>query len=252
MRKESAAQWWKTYFDADYLDEFGPLMGLEYTRRQVSRLVDVLGLPVGARLLDLACGQGRHAHGLAEAGFDVTGFDYSADLLGVARRRGVGSTLRYVRGDMRKLPARWTSRFGGVVNLFTSFGFFDDPVDDARVIAEVARTLKPGGVFVWHGGSRDGVVGRFVAHDSWRSQSGTVVEHDRELDVLTGVLTIRTTLRRRNKAPRREHRIRLYTATRMAELFAAVGLTLEAAYDGFNDAPLARRSGEMMLVARKR
>ena len=105
----------------------------------------ILALPSGARVLDVPCGQGRHAHLLAEAGFRVDGLDYSAHLLARARDRGTGPTLRYTRGDMRQLPARWTGRFDAVVNLFTSFGFFTDPDDDARVVREFARVLAPRG-----------------------------------------------------------------------------------------------------------
>src|SRR3712207_7298731 len=53
--------------------------------------------------------------------------------------RSTGPTLRYTRGDMRRLPARWTGRFDAVANLFTSFGFFADPAEDARVIRELDR-----------------------------------------------------------------------------------------------------------------
>ena len=49
---------------------------------------------------------------------------------------------------MRRMPARWTKRFDAVLNLFTSFGFFAHPSDDARVINEFARVLKPGGEII--------------------------------------------------------------------------------------------------------
>jgi ubiquinone/menaquinone biosynthesis C-methylase UbiE len=85
----------------------------------------------------------------------VDGLDYSAHLIARAKERGTGPTLRYTRGDMRRLPGRWTGRFDAVVNLFTSFGFFAAPADDALVMREFARVLAPGGTLVWHGGSRD-------------------------------------------------------------------------------------------------
>jgi 2-polyprenyl-3-methyl-5-hydroxy-6-metoxy-1,4-benzoquinol methylase len=130
---KTTTPWWATHFDAQYLHEYEPLFNLVQDRREVSRLLDVLELPSGARILDCPCGQGRHAHLLAEAGFDVDGLDYSKPLLEVAKVRGTGKTLRYTQGDMRKLPAKWTGRFDAVVNLFTSFGFFDDPYDDRKV-----------------------------------------------------------------------------------------------------------------------
>ena len=210
-----------------------------------------LALPSGARILDVPCGQGRHAHLLAEAGYRVDGLDYSKYLLDRAKERGTGPSLRYTRGDMRALPTRWTGRFDAVVNLFTSFGFFTDPADDAKVIAEFARVLKPDGVFVVHGGSRDGVMSRFLARDWWKSDDGTVIGHERSFDPLSGVLTINTSWEGPSGSGTREHRIRLYTATRLAELCLDAGLVVQEAWAGFRDRPLSRRSGEMMLIARK-
>jgi ubiquinone/menaquinone biosynthesis C-methylase UbiE len=210
----------------------------------------LLGLPVESKILDVPCGQGRHAHLLAESGLSVDGLDYSRDLLAVARRRGTGPSLRYTRGDMRKMPARWTKRFDAVVNLFTSFGFFAHPSDDVKVVREFSRVLKSGGQLVWHGGSRDGVMARFLARDWWMSGK-TLFAQEREFDSLSGVLTVTSTWKRGARSGTRQHRLRLYTATRLAELFADAGLVVEQAFDGFTDKPLARTSSEMLLVARK-
>ena len=249
--KASNAQWWASHFDDHYLLEYEPLFTPEKDRRDVARLLDILRLPVGARILDAPCGQGRHAHLLAESGFDVDGLDYSATLLAKAKERGTGKTLRYTRGDMRKLPARWTGRFDAVLNLFTSFGFFLDPADDRRTIAEFARVLRPGGVLVWQGGSRDGIMARFLSRDWWRTENGTLITHERRFDCLSGVLSVATEWTGPDGAGTRGHRIRLYTATRLAELCAEAGLIVEAAYDGWSERPLRRRSTEMLLVARK-
>ena len=214
-------------------------------------MIELLGLPAGARVLDCPCGQGRHAHLLAEAGFDVDAVDYSEHLLAVARRRGEGPSLRYRQGDMRRLPPRWTGRFDAALNLFTSFGFFSNADDDRRVIQELARVLKPGGALVWNGGSRDGVMARFLERDWWRSDDGTMIAHERTFDPLTGFLTIRSTWQGPRGGGDREHRIRLYTASRLAELCLDAGLVVEQAYDGWTDRPLTRRTTEMTLVARK-
>ncbi len=210
-----------------------------------------MGLPVGARILDVPCGQGRHAHLLAEAGYDVHGVDLSRDLLALAIERGTGPGLEYTHGDMRHLSAAWTGRFDAVINLFTSFGFFLDPADDARVIGEFARVLRPGGCLIWHGGSRDGIMAKFLERDWWTTRNGTVIGHERAFDPLSGVMTVRSTWRGPKSAGEREHRIRLYTATRLAELCRDAGLIVAEAYDGWRNRPLSRRSSEMLLVAHK-
>lgn len=243
--------WWATHFDAQYLHEYEPLFDQAQDRQEVARLLEVLSLPSGSRVLDCPCGQGRHAQLLAEAGFDVDGLDYSADLLAVARQRGTGRRLRYRRGDMRALPARWTGRFDAVVNLFTSFGFFDEPRDDLRVLAEFARVLKPGGVLIWHGGARDGVMARFLTRDWWSTADGTMFGQERRFDPLSGFLDITSTWRGPHGAGERSHRIRLYSASELAGRLRDVGLIVEQAFDAWTDRPLTRKSSEMLLVARK-
>ncbi|HEY8795191.1 MAG TPA: class I SAM-dependent methyltransferase [Gemmatimonadaceae bacterium] len=251
VRKRRPKEWWESYFDAQYLLEYEPIFSPARDRADVARLIEIVGLPAGERLLDVPCGQGRHAHLLAEAGFDVTGLDFSKHLLDVARERGTAPNLRYVRGDMRRLPARWTGRFAAVLNLFTSFGFFLDPADDVRVVREFARVLRPDGVLIWHGGSRDGVMARFLSRDWWKSADGTMVAHERTFDPLSGILTIRSHWSGKRASGEREHRIRLYTASRLAEICQSAGLIVEEAFDGWSRAPLSRRASEMLLVARK-
>lgn len=249
---EQKPAWWKTYFDEGYVREYEPLFDLVSDRRQVGRLIDLLELPSGARILDLPCGQGRHAHLLAEAGYNVDGVDLSKHLITIAKKRGTGPSLRYRLGDMRALPSKWSGRFDAVANLFTSFGFFDDARDDMRVIRECARVLKPGGLMVWHGGSRDGVMARFLSRDWWTLKDGTVVAQDRSFDPLTGFLSIESTWQSAKRpTERRAHRIRLYTASRLAELMLDAGLVVEQAWESFTERPLTRRSSEMLLIARK-
>lgn len=93
---------------------------------------------------------------------------------------------------------------------------------------------------------------RFLSRDWWETADGTVVMQQRTFDALSGVLNIESTMRRQSgRTTRREHRIRLYTATRLAELCARENLIVEEAFDGFTERALSRRASEMVLVARK-
>lgn len=96
------------------------------------------------RILDLACGRGRHSLNLARLGYDVTGLDLSKRAIHVAKTKAdaLGTPVRFVHGDMREpLP----ETFDGIVNLFTSFGYAVRDVDNRQALASMRRMLSPGG-----------------------------------------------------------------------------------------------------------
>lgn len=97
------------------------------------------------RILDLGCGDGRHLELLFRLGYAAVGLDLSPQLLARARdRRLQGDAFPLVRGDMRRLPFAGNV-FASVMSLFTAFGYFESPAANRVPVAEVARTLQPGG-----------------------------------------------------------------------------------------------------------
>jgi SAM-dependent methyltransferase len=134
---------------------FGPLYRRIYAhrddaeaRRYAPGIRALLGLPRNARVLDVGCGEGRYARALVAMGYRVTGVDLSASMLeaAAAASADLPGTPTYVRCDMRDLP--FFEQFDGAVSLFTSFGYFDDRVEDLRQLSAVRRALVPGGRFV--------------------------------------------------------------------------------------------------------
>lgn len=97
------------------------------------------------KVLDLACGAGRHSRIFNALGCEVTGFDLSAKSIAKARERGPDS-IQYRVGDMRTIDLN--ESFDLIVNLFTSFGYFDDLTDNEAVLSAVAKHLQPDGCFV--------------------------------------------------------------------------------------------------------
>lgn len=111
---------------------------------QAADLAQLLGLESGA-ILDLACGPGRHSVPLAKAGFRVTAVDREPFLLEKARDYAAReeAEIAFVEEDMRRFER--AEAFDAAINMFSSFGYFEDPEDDLTVLRNAYRSLKPGG-----------------------------------------------------------------------------------------------------------
>ena len=133
-------------FDEDYLYFYETFLE-ERTPEEVERIVELFELESGAEILDCPCGHGRIANPLAERGYRVTGLDSTELFLERARKdaKARGVEVEYVHGDMRELP--WRERFDGLLNWFTSFGYFSDEENKA-VLRGFHDALKPGGRLV--------------------------------------------------------------------------------------------------------
>ena len=138
--------------------------GMAHSRtvQEVDQVIHQAKLKPGARILDLACGQGRHVLEFTKRGCHVVGLDYSRSYIDRAKmllkRCKYGEQARVVRGDMRHLDRYFRpASFDAVVFLYNSFGYFAKRSDDTRVLRHVARVLKPGGTFVLNTLNRPGV-----------------------------------------------------------------------------------------------
>jgi SAM-dependent methyltransferase len=111
---------------------------------KIVKLVEIKG----SKVLDLCCGPGRLSLAFADRGFAVTGVDRTEFLLQKARTRAqsTGADIEWVRSDMRDFVR--CESFDFIVNMFTSFGYFDDKSDDMKVLQNIFQSLKPGGSFL--------------------------------------------------------------------------------------------------------
>jgi SAM-dependent methyltransferase len=118
----------------------------EWTAREVAFVARQAPLPTYRALLDVCCGEGRHAIPLAERGYAVTGLDRDAVALAAAQERAdaLGVSVRFVAGDMRDLAASVTGPFDVCVCLWQSFGYFDAATNE-DVLRQIRDLLRPGG-----------------------------------------------------------------------------------------------------------
>ncbi|MCE5238728.1 class I SAM-dependent methyltransferase [bacterium] len=117
----------------------------ERTPQEIDAVLALLDLPEATDILDLCCGPGRHSLELARRGCRVTGVDRTVPYLNEARERAAaeGLAIEFVQQDMREF--RREDSFDIALSMFTSFGYFEDPADDRRVIENLCASLRPGG-----------------------------------------------------------------------------------------------------------
>jgi len=233
--------WYDTFFRDDYarFDDHPD------TPEEVAFLIDVL--PDGGRILDLACGAGRHAAPLSESGYDVIGLDRSDVLLN--RAKGLESSAQWVRSDVRTIPLADGS-CDGVISMFSSLGYFDDEYENYHVLSEAARVLTPDGRLVIETVN----VGFLIKHappQTWFRTGKLTVLEAREYDPVTCRSEVSVTVI--DGAKRREyaHSIRLYSAAELAMLLASIGIETLDVYGDFDGSEMTVDSPHMILIGER-
>lgn len=240
-------------FEKDYLVRY-PQRSDAAAAVEAKFVLSVLGLKRGARLLDLGCGAGRHARAFAVAGYNVAGIDLSADLLRAARQVKMPKSwrrrLRYIRADMRRLPLADAS-LDGAVSMFTSFGYFSSDCEDARVLGEVFRVLKPGATFLMDYFNLQATLAHLVPQSRSKVGDVEVLEKRR---FLSRSRRLAKTIELRSGRTREVLResLRAYTPRELKVLFTRAGFVVERLYGDLDGERFdTRRSPRCVVLARK-
>lgn len=137
--------WFDIWFDSPYYHLLYQHRDKDEAKEFITNLIQHLKLAPHSFLLDLACGKGRHSIYFAKNGFNVTGLDLSKQSIQYAQQFE-NDSLSFFTHDMRQ-PFR-VNYFDAVMNLFTSFGYFENEKDNLKTVQSAAASLKPGGVMV--------------------------------------------------------------------------------------------------------
>ncbi len=243
--------WYESFFDEHYFTEYAALLTPERTEAEVEAIIALLG-PPPMRILDLCCGHGRHAIELAARGYEAHGQDLSEVFLAKAasdaEARGVPLHLK--RGDMRHIEH--APPFDAVVNLFTAFGYFDDDGEEMKVLHEVFRVLRPGGVFLLDVINRDGIMRKFLPKSWDRLEDGSWMVQERLFDPVRGTCTERRTrVMPDGSALERGTVCRLFTPTELCRMLREAGLEPEVVQGGLAGAEITIDSTRTTILARK-
>ena len=233
LQKEIPQDWYETAFTGMSAD----MAWTERTGSEIDRALTMLRPEGGERILDLACGTGRHSLELVRRGFSVVGVEIGEELVEIARKDAAAQGLEaeFVQGDLRELD--YEAEFDVVLNLNDgAVGYFETDEENHRTFEVISRALKPGGQNliqvpnVLYARSH-------LPQRSWIPSSTMVelVEHrwNKKDSYMEGaMIPVRFGEVLENLDKRIEFRQRLYTVDELGEIYASVGMTLERVFHG--------------------
>lgn len=139
-------EWFATWFDSKYYHILYQNRDENEAKKFIDNIVNTLNIPEKSKVLDLACGKGRHAFMLNNHGLNVIGLDLSPESISSAQKNYGNTTLRFDTHDMREVYQH--HQFDFIFNLFTSFGYFENQQDNLRVLKSIETMLHDNGIVV--------------------------------------------------------------------------------------------------------
>lgn len=227
-----------------------PQTSFDAAAENVPKLIAMTGI-AGGRVLDLACGPGRYAIPLAKSGYSVTGVDRTRFLLDKAREGACRAAVEveWIEADMRDFVR--PAAFELAINVFTSFGYFDEPAENLRVLENVWQSVKPGGAFVLDVLGKECLAARFQPTRSEAGADGALLVCRQAVADDWSRIEAEWILIRDGRASTFRLRHWLYSGREIRELLAAAGFADITLFGSFDGDPYDHQAQRLIALARK-
>ncbi|MCX7785780.1 MAG: methyltransferase domain-containing protein [candidate division WOR-3 bacterium] len=267
------------YFYQDFLTE-------KRTKSEVEFLIRELKLDKAMKILDLACGYGRHSNRLAKLGYNVTGVDINKGFLEIARReakqmglsvncilqdmcktkftgmdrnqeslkivrneaRQTGLSVNYIQQDMRKI--NFKNEFDRIILMFTSFGYFND-AENFKVLKNICQALKSKGLFCFDTFHRDVLLRNFLPYIVFEKGKDLMIDRN-QYDKKTKRIYNNRIVIRDGKRKDKPFFVRLYNPAEIKTLLSEVGMYICKMFSDWDSSPFSSNSKRMIIIAEKK
>ena len=237
------------YWEAVAASMFTPQRWRE-AARDVARVMRLVGPRRGASVLDLGCGAGIHALELGRCGYRVLGVDRTRRFVDAAARAAAaeGLPVEFTCEDMRTFVR--PSAFDVAISLYTSFGYFEDPSDERRVVTNLFRSLRAGGTVLIDTDGRE-VFERGFTPRFCRPAGDAIACEERTLSADHRWVHSRVTLHSDRASTELRFQYRLYSARDLSEILCACGFVSTRAFGGLDGRPYDDRARRLVILARR-
>jgi ubiquinone/menaquinone biosynthesis C-methylase UbiE len=217
---------------------------------QVKQVITLCGMRKGARVLDLCCGTGRHSLELASKGFKVVGVDLTEQYLNKARKqaRAEGLDIQFVRDDMRRFCQ--LDYFDAIINMYTAFGYFENPADDRRVLSNIYYSLRKGGTLIIETMSKE-ILARIFQPKLWSEENGVICLHEHKISRDWSWVDNKWILLKGRKRQEVRFGHRIYSATELTSLLKDCGFSSVKVYGDLTGTNYDQKAQRLVAVAKK-
>lgn len=250
MARISTKAWYKDWFNSPFYHRLYFERDEAEAASFIHKLVHFLQPPDGSRMLDVACGRGRHSRMLSELGFDVIGFDLSFDAIKYANQIGEKDNLHFYQHDMR-LPF-WINYFDYAFNFFTSFGYFATRREHDDAIRTIAASLKGNGILVIDYLNVH-YAEEHLVHDEIKNISGTNYEIQRWDDETHFYKKIKITDASLTAPEQHTEKVAKFSLGDFTDMLAFQKMQVLEVFGDYNLSPYdVKKTPRLIIVSRKR
>lgn len=243
------SNWQTDFFRGVALEFWRRAMTPEHTRAEADFLEKALQAGPHAHLLDVPCGNGRHAVELARRGYSLTGVDSSREFIAEAQANPL--PIRWILGDMSELPGLDASpQFDGAYCAGNSFGYLD-PAGARRFLTAIAIRLKPGGRFVMDTGMAAESILPGLGTGRFHRLGDMIVLSENQYHPAESRLDIQYTFIQSGKVETRPSSSYCFTAGEICRIHTEAGLEVADLLDWYKDEPYQLGSRGLVVVSRK-
>lgn len=250
--ESNGSDWYKRIWNLDIMD----LSWVEETRQQVDFLVDKLKLEGDEKILDLACGYGRHSVELAARGFCVVGVDITKDYIDFAKQAAHQKNIdaHFIHSDIRDIS--FVNEFDVVINMGDgAIGYLENDAENLKIFDVIAKALKPKGKHfmdimnadyakhhfpcqLWDAGEKCLTLSRF----EWNEETNTMM-YGQE-DYLYGEILKKPNMDKGNPT-------RLYNLDEIKEIMNERGLVLRDSFADFTGKKASKDNIQLMVYSQR-
>ena len=251
MKEPAATPWhdrddfWETFESLIFTSKM-----LAAAPQDVEHAIAMLKLEPGARVCDLCCGVGRHSLELARRGFQVTSVDRTERYLDQAKAKADadGLDIEFVLKDARDF--RRPDSFDAVINLYTSFGYFEEPRENMVVLENIYASLTSGGKLLMELMGKE-VLARIFQERDWREENGSILLEKRKVGKNWEFIESHWILFKDGQKYEHTFYPRLYSAVELCEMLSRCGFRDMETYGGLDGSPYDQNANRLAVLSHR-